>query len=236
MNSELLSRGQKYAHEIDVFLAKRESSVLSKLIAIGGAHEEESFEVQVKVSIDNVEEIINNILTSGLTIHRTRHYREYDTYLFFKDHDQGRLRYREDHFISDQGEVTNVRSRLTLIGVKSERHFPEKVLLSRSRYIAPATQSMRFYREYFNPITLLEIQKDRKRYLIDYQGTEFFINIDDFQEPDLGKFLEIKSRTWSLKDAEKKSQLSIDLLLHLGIKAIHPITEDYVEIIRKTEY
>ena len=233
---ELLSRGQKYAHEIDVFLAKRESSVLSKLIAIGGAHEEESFEVQVKVSIDNVEEIINNILTSGLTIHRTRHYREYDTYLFFKDHDQGRLRYREDHFISDQGEVTNVRSRLTLIGVKSERHFPEKVLLSRSRYIAPATQSMRFYREYFNPITLLEIQKDRKRYLIDYQGTEFFINIDDFQEPDLGKFLEIKSRTWSLKDAEKKSQLSIDLLLHLGIKAIHPITEDYVEIIRKTEY
>lgn len=234
--SELLIKGQEYANKIDLFLAKRESSVLSKLIAIGGAHEEESFEVQVKVSIENAEDLINRILLSGLTIQRKRHYKEYDTYFFFKDHEQGRLRYREDHFISDQNEVTNVRSRLTLIGVKSERHFPEKVLLSRSRYIAPATQSMRFYREYFNPIHLLEIEKDRKRFLIDYQGTEFFINIDDFKEPDLGKFLEIKSRTWSLKDAEKKSQLSVDLLLHLGIKGFQPITEDYIEIIRKTEY
>jgi 5-methylthioadenosine/S-adenosylhomocysteine deaminase len=37
--------------KIDAFLIKREQSVLSKLIAIGGAMEEESFEVQSKVHI-----------------------------------------------------------------------------------------------------------------------------------------------------------------------------------------
>ena len=234
--AELLLKGQDYAKNIDIFLAKRESSVVSKLIDLGGAHEEESFEVQVKVAITEPAEIINNILNSGLSIQRKRHYHEYDTYFFFKDHDQGRLRYREDHFVSENGEITNVRSRLTLIGVKSERHFPEKVLLSRSRYYAPATQSMRFYKEYFNPIHMLEIEKDRKRFLVNFQDTEFFINVDEFKEPELGKFLEIKSRTWGLKDAEKKSQLSIDLLSHLGLSGIDPITEDYIELVRKIEY
>ena len=78
------------------------------------------------------------------------------------------------------------------------------VLLSRSRYIANATQSLRFYREYFKPKFEHEIEKDRLRYLIKYQGTEFFINIDTIVKPGLGKFLEIKSRTWSRKDAEQK--------------------------------
>jgi len=144
------------------------------------------------------------IQKSELQIMRTRHYREYDTYFFFEDQDQGRLRYREDHLISERGEITNVRSRLTLIGVKSESHYQGKVILSRSRYIAPATQSLRFYKEYFNPIQMLEIEKDRKRFLVKYKETEFFINIDQFKQPLLGTFLEIKSRTWSQNDADQK--------------------------------
>jgi 5-methylthioadenosine/S-adenosylhomocysteine deaminase len=233
---DLLRQAQEYANRIDSFLSQRESSVVSKLIAIGGAHEEESFEVQVKVPIDDTNELKNIVLSSGLRILRARHYREYDTYFFFEDRDQGRLRYREDHLLSDRGEITNVRSRLTLIGVRSERHFQENVLLSRSRYFAPATQSQRFYKEYFNPVHMLEIEKDRKRFLIEYKETEFFINIDDFKEPLLGAFLEIKSRTWSKDDAERKSQLAIELLEYLGIKGIKPITEDYIELVKKIEY
>ncbi len=234
--SELLAQAKDYARSIDNFLIKRESSVILKLIAIGGAHEEESFEVQVKVSLPDsakMEEIIHN---SGLKIARKRHYHEYDTYFFFEDPDQGRLRYREDHFISERGEVTNVRSRLTLIGVKSERHFQDKVILSRSRYFAPATQSQRFYKEYFNSVHMLEIEKDRMRYLVEFKGTEFFINIDTFKQPLLGAFLELKSRTWSLKDAEKKSDLAIELIDFLGLKGSIPITDDYIELVRKKEY
>ncbi|MHB8133471.1 MAG: amidohydrolase family protein [Anaerolineaceae bacterium] len=232
---ELLIQAQDYALKIDQFLSQRESSVVSKLIAIGGAHEEESFEVQVKVPIQNAQELITKVINSGLEIKRTRHYREYDTYFFFEDQDQGRLRYREDHLISDRGEITNVRSRLTLIGVKSERHFQGKVLLSRSRYFAPATQSLRFYKEYFNPVRMLEIDKDRKRFLIDYKNTEFFINIDQFKEPLIGTFLEIKSRTWSKDDAEIKSRLAIELLDFLGIQGVKPITEDYIELVKRID-
>lgn len=234
--NELLHQAQEYARSIDNFLVKRESSVILKLIAIGGAHEEESFEVQVKVSIPDAVKMEQKILNSGLRIERIRHYREYDTYFFFEDPDQGRLRYREDHFISDRGEVTNVRSRLTLIGVKSERHFQDKVILSRSRYFAPATQSQRFYKEYFNSVHMLEIEKDRMRYLVEFKGTEFFINIDTFKQPLLGTFLELKSRTWSQKDAERKSDLAIELIDYLGLKGSTPITDDYIELVRKKEY
>jgi 5-methylthioadenosine/S-adenosylhomocysteine deaminase len=232
-DKDLLVQAQEYAKSIDRFIYQRESSVISKLVAIGGAHEEESFEVQVKVPLQNAEEMDLLIQKSELQITRTRHYREYDTYFFFEDQDQGRLRYREDHLISDRGEITNVRSRLTLIGVKSESHYQGKVILSRSRYIAPATQSLRFYKEYFNPVHMLEINKDRKRFLVKYKETEFFINIDQFKQPLLGTFLEIKSRTWSQNDADQKSRLAVELLEYLGILSANPITEDYIELVRK---
>ncbi len=232
-DKELLLRAQEYAISIDRFISQRESSVISKLVAIGGAHEEESFEVQVKVPLQSAEEMDLQIQKSELQIMRTRHYREYDTYFFFEDQDQGRLRYREDHLISERGEITNVRSRLTFIGVKSESHYQGKVILSRSRYIAPATQSLRFYKEYFNPIQMLEIEKDRKRFLVKYKETEFFINIDQFKQPLLGTFLEIKSRTWSQNDADQKSRLAVELLEYLGILSANPITEDYIELVRK---
>lgn len=41
---------------------------------------------------------------------------------------------------------------------------------------------------------MLEINKDRKRFLVKYKETEFFINIDQFKQPLLGTFLEIKKQ------------------------------------------
>src|SRR5574339_494984 len=120
--------------------------------------------------------------------------------------------------------VTNVRARLTLIGQKREAKF-EDVLLSRSRYIAPAAQSLRFYREYFKPKSETAIEKDRLRWLIKYKDTEFFVNLDEMKEPQLGYFLEIKSRTWSRTDAEEKAQLTHELLELLGASGGEPVTE-----------
>ncbi len=48
---ELLVQAAEVAKKIDAFLIEREQSVLSKLIALGGSLEQESFEVQVKVKI-----------------------------------------------------------------------------------------------------------------------------------------------------------------------------------------
>jgi 5-methylthioadenosine/S-adenosylhomocysteine deaminase len=50
---ELIAQASVVAHNIDEFLRGREQSVHSKLIAIGGAAEEESFEIQAKVPIDD---------------------------------------------------------------------------------------------------------------------------------------------------------------------------------------
>lgn len=227
----LMREGQEYAHRIDAFLIKREQSVLSKLIAIGGATEEESFEIQVKAPITNIEPVLTALSHAEIKILRRRHYREYDTYFSFSETDQGFLRYREDHILDDKGEVASVRSRLTHIGPTAEDRFPQQVLLSRSRYLAPATHSLRFYREYFKPSRQHEIEKDRLRFKVLFKGVEFFINIDNMRQPDLGYYLEIKSRTWSRKDAAEKSRLIVDLLHLLGINPESSINRDYFEMV-----
>jgi 5-methylthioadenosine/S-adenosylhomocysteine deaminase len=228
---ELLQNAQEYARRIDYFLIEREQSVLSKLIAIGGASEAESFEVQAKVRIQETDSIIEALSQPEIEILRFRHYHEYDTYFNFEDLDQGHLRYREDEFIDEDGQVETIRYRLTLLGPAREKRFPSDVLLSRSRFIAPATHSLRFYREYFNPVGEKTIQKDRLRWRVLFRGTEFFINLDTVNQPDLGRFLEVKSRTWSFRDAENKALLTSELLLYLGASPEETVTQDYVELL-----
>ena len=228
---ELLQEASEYARRIDIFLMHREKSLLSKLLALGEeTEEEESFEVQAKVPVTDLQTVLQAIQGSGLKILRQRHYREYDDYFSFDAPEESRLRFREDHFIGANGEITRVRARLTLIGPSREYSFPQKVLLSRSRFLALATQSLRFYREYFKPGHEKEIEKERLRYLVQYKDTEFYINVDTLNKPNLGHFLEIKSRTWSRKDAENKSRLVIELINQLGASPEETISQDYVEL------
>jgi 5-methylthioadenosine/S-adenosylhomocysteine deaminase len=230
--ADLLEQSKEYAKKIDKFLIKRESSVLSKLIAIGGTAEEESFEIQMKVRVKDPKVIQTALNNPQIEIIRDRHYREYDIYFFFADAEQGMLRYREDEFIGKNQKVEQVRSRLTLIGQTLEDKFPQEVLLSRSRYLATATQSPRFYREYFKPQHEKEIEKDRVRFLVKFKGFEFFINIDELTKPKLGYFLEVKSRTWSRQDAEIKSKLVLELMEFLGADFNESTSDDYIEMVK----
>jgi 5-methylthioadenosine/S-adenosylhomocysteine deaminase len=231
--ADLIVQADDYAHRIDSFLVEREKSVLSKLVAIGGTTESESFEVQIKVRIDDPVPVLDAIQGTGLEILYSRHYHEYDVYFQFTDPTQGVLRYREDEYIDDNDEITNVRYRLTMIGPTREHQFESDVLLSRSRYIAPAIHSQRFYREYFNPTSEVVIEKHRLRWRVLFQGTEFYINLDRVDDPPLGHFLEVKSRTWSRKDAEHKALLARDLMNYLSASAPETLTQDYVEIVTK---
>ncbi|MGD2027114.1 MAG: amidohydrolase, partial [Anaerolineales bacterium] len=181
----------EYAKKIDQFLIKREQSVLAKLIAIGGATEAESYEVQAKVLITDPAVITEALKKPEIDIVYTRHYHEYDTYFIFDDPEQGSVRHREDEFVNPKGEVEYVRARLTHVGPAREEEFPSKVLLSRSRFLAPANQSLRFLREYFTPDSELFIEKDRLRWLVRYKGEEFYVNIDEVSKPQLGYYLEV---------------------------------------------
>ena len=227
---DIFEKSKNYAEKIDQFLVKREKSVLSKLIAIGGTSQEESYEVQAKVTIEDATPVLQKIQSAGIRIIRTRHYHEFDTYFRFKD-EPDLLRYREDHFIEENGEISNVRTRLTLIQPAREGQYSEDIILSKSRYIAPANQSLRFYKEYFKPAQETEIEKDRLRYLIEFEDEEFFINIDRMDKPALGLFLEIKARTWSEKDAKEKAGKIVELLKFLGLGDHKVITQDYIQII-----
>jgi 5-methylthioadenosine/S-adenosylhomocysteine deaminase len=230
--TELLAGADEIAHQIDTFLIKREQSVLSKLIALGGSSEQESFELQVKVKLEDQSVVLSNIKKPEITITAYKNYRQYDNYFSFEDPAQGRLRFREDELIDSKGNVVSVRSRLTLLGPREDK-FEHDVLLSRSRFLAPATHTLRFYREYFKPVGEEIIQKDRLRWHIKYKNIEFFVNLDTMEKPDLGCFLEIKSRTWSRRDAERKAELALELIEILGATSGETMTQDYIEVINK---
>jgi 5-methylthioadenosine/S-adenosylhomocysteine deaminase len=227
---DLQSAARDVARRIDAFLLQREQSVLQKLIAIGGAAEQESFEVQVKARVRSADAVLNALAADELTVIRGVHYHQYDTYFFFDDPSQGRLRYREDEFLDEQNAVVNARARLTLTGPSREAAFGS-VLLFRSRFFAPATHSARFYREYFKPAREREVEKDRRRWLVAYRGVRFYVHVDRLLNPPTdGYFLEVKSRTWSRRDAQDKAAIITELLERLGARPDETIEEDYVEL------
>jgi len=218
------------ARRIDAFLVEREQSVLQKLVAIGGAAEGESFEVQMKARIDSEDTVRQALGGDRITVIRAVHYHQYDTYFFFDDPGQGRLRYREDEFLDDQRNVVNARARLTLTGPSREAAFGS-VLLFRSRFFAPAAHSPRFYREYFKPSQEREVEKDRRRWLVAFRGVQFYVHVDHMAHPHAGAwFLEVKSRTWSRRDAQDKAAIITELMELLGARPGEAIEEGYVEL------
>jgi 5-methylthioadenosine/S-adenosylhomocysteine deaminase len=229
---ELLTQARETARKIDAFLIAREESVLSKLIALGGSMEQESFEVQVKAKITEPRKIFEALKNPEIEVAAFKHYHQYDNYFFFDDPSQGRLRFREDNLVDDEGDVTLVRARLTLIGQTREDRIGPDVALSRSRFLAPAAHTLRFYREYFKPKEEIAIEKERDRWHIKYKDTELFVNLDQTKKPDMGTFIEIKSRTWSRKDAERKALLVNELLALMGLANADKAAQDYVEIVQ----
>jgi 5-methylthioadenosine/S-adenosylhomocysteine deaminase len=218
------------ARRIDAFLIRREESVLQKLVAIGGAAEAESFEIQVKARLAAPAPLLRALESDEIAIIRQVHYHQYDTYFFFADPAQGRLRYREDEFLDAQNAVMSARARLTLTGPTRVGTFGS-ALLFRSRFLAPASHSPRFYREYFKPLREREIEKDRQRWLIAYRGVQFYVHLDRLVTPATdGYFVEVKSRTWSRRDAEDKAAVITQLLERLGAAATDIIEADYVDL------
>jgi 5-methylthioadenosine/S-adenosylhomocysteine deaminase len=227
---EIRAEVRDVAKQIDTFLIAREESVLQKLVAIGGAAEEESFEVQVKSRVTTGDTVLAGLHSPDITVIRTAHYHQYDTYFLFDDPAQGRLRYREDEFLDASGAVTSARARLTHMGPSREAAFGS-VLLFRTRFFAPATHSPRFYREYFRPAREKHIEKDRLRWLVAFRGVQFYVHLDRLIAPATGDyFVEVKSRTWSRHDAQDKAAIIADLLERLGARPDQAVEEDYVQL------
>jgi 5-methylthioadenosine/S-adenosylhomocysteine deaminase len=232
----LMAEAAGVARKIDAFLIQREESVLSKLLAIGQVAQEKTFEVQVKVLLTDEAPVERLLDSPEILIVKPSFRRQYDTYFLFDDPYHSRIRYREDELLGEDGQVQDVFYRLTLIGETKEREYDRSVLLSRSRFDAPATHSRRFCREYFKPVAEVEVHKERRRYRIRYGGTDFAINLDRLVQPELsGLFLEVKSRTWSKQDAERKAELIGELLELLQVQEQDLVKREYVKMVVEAE-
>ncbi len=237
--AKVYAQAQAIADRIADFLLKREASLLDKLLAIGGLERDETFEIQVKARLADPRQVEEVLLTDPaieITKHTIR--QQYDTYFLFNGRSQGMIRYREDNVVRQaEGEgrpaLLNVEPiyTLTLLGPSHEREYGNSVILSRSRFTAPAVYSLRFYREYFQPREIREVVKWRNRYRIKYKGVDFAINIDKLSKPAQEEyFLEIKSRTWSQEDALHKATLAAELLERFGVRQDEIVRGEYVEL------
>jgi 5-methylthioadenosine/S-adenosylhomocysteine deaminase len=52
------------------------------------------------------------------------------------------------------------------------------------------------------------------------------------KKPEKGYFLEIKSRTWSRKDADRKAELAKELLHLLGAGNAETVLQDHIETLQ----
>jgi 5-methylthioadenosine/S-adenosylhomocysteine deaminase len=230
----LHAEARQFARRIDAFLVAREGSLLSKLLAIGsGVVPQETYEIQVKVRIKDVDIMRRQLQTMQLGITRSSTRNQYDTYLLFKDRQQGRLRYREDELLDDAEAVRGVHYTLTFMAPVHEKEYDQSVVLTRSRYTAPADRSLRFYREYFKPDEEKQVVKHRHRFHISFQDTDFAVNLDQVTTPPGGgHFLEIKARTWSARDADHKAHLIGDLLDLMEIRTEDRIKVEYLDLVQ----
>ena len=227
----VLKEANRFAVQVDDFLKAHEGDVLSKLLAVGGVERSESFEVQLKARLSGDINLDALLQHPDVEVLRKVHYRQYDTYFLFDNTETGRVRYREDDKIDEKGDVQEVRARLTYTTPTKEREFNSAVLLSHSRFIAPADRPLRFYQEYFQASQTRELKKERHRWRIHFQGVLYFINVDEVVEPTLpAKFIEIKSRTWSLSDAEHKASGIVRMMKILDIAPEQIVRHDYLEM------
>jgi 5-methylthioadenosine/S-adenosylhomocysteine deaminase len=202
-------------------------------VAIGGVQTTELFEVQVKAQISNekAEQISVLLNDPSITITKMSERTQYDTYFVWNDAEKGRLRLREDHRI-DPGARVEPKYTITLMAAPERGNYSSAVLLGRARYTARANQTLRFYREYFQPDQVIEIEKRRRRWRIIYNGEDFALNIDTLAgQMHPGPYIEIKSRTWSRKDAEQKAKLLNELLTLFGVEEGALVKEEYVDLI-----
>lgn len=237
--AEVQARAAAIAARINDFMAAREGSLLNKTVAIGGFEQKETYEIQVKAAVEDINALQVRLLATQLPIVKQSIRQQFDTYFLFEG--EGRsLRYREDNELAGPEEEgssgLSVRPSytLTLMEGMHEREYQDSVILSRSRYTAQATYSLRFYREYFQPRREIEVVKWRHRYRVMFEDTEFAVNIDQVTRPQgLGAFIEIKARTWSASDAEHKAGLISRLLRLLGLPAGRAVRGEYVDLARQ---
>lgn len=226
----ILARAQAISTRIDAFLASRERNLMAKIIALGGVQQAEIFEIQVKVRLGPAGEgKAQRILEDPqVSITKASARTQYDTYFLFQN--QERIRIREDHR-TDPGARPEPKYTLTLMAGAVRGEYPHAIVLSRARYTAPADHTVRFYREYFQPDRVVELEKRRRRWRIMYKQHDFAINLDTLLGgPDPGPFLEIKSRTWSSRDAAERAALIGELLAIAGVDERDLVKQEYVEL------
>ena len=223
------SEAQRIAAQVGAFLARREQSLLDKLVALGHLQWGETYEVQVKVWVPDAETLVTRFLACPeVMVIKPSERKQYDTYFFFDDPEDGVIRYREDYLLDRGLEVKPIYN-LTLRGPTKEREYEDSVLLSRSRFTATADRSLRFYREYFQPKEEKKVDKIRRRWRIKYRGVDFAANFDSLTQPPSDEvYLELKARTWSKHDAVQKAGMISELLDVLGVDKAGLVQDEYV--------
>ena len=175
------------------------------------------------------EELIGRLLRDpAVQVVKHNHYRQYDTYFLFDDDDQAACATaRRFHWRVRRDGSAHAAD----VTIPTRRASSTRQCCSHSRFIA-RRPPLRFYREYFKAHRECEVHQDRLRGHVLYKGVLFYVNLDHIMEPKTDRrYVEIKSRTWSARDAEYKAALTAEILDEvLGIQPDERVRMEYVDL------
>ena len=139
--------------------------------------------MQVKARLASADTVLRALESGDITVIRAVHYHQYDTYFFFDDPAQGRLRYREDEILDEQGKVTSARARLTLTGpvarggVRLGAAVPLALLRARRRTRRASTANISSRRASARSRRIAAAGWSRIR------GVQFYVHVDRLLNP-----------------------------------------------------
>jgi len=126
----VLEEARQLGQRINRFFVKRETNLLDKLVAIGGLKQQETFEIQVKGRVPSVETVQDGLKNPDIRIVRQTVRDQYDNYFLFDESSLGRIRYREDAVLTQDGTESPIYT-LTLTEPAKEAVYDDCVVLTR---------------------------------------------------------------------------------------------------------
>ena len=228
--AQVRAEAQRIATQVGAFLARREQSLLDKLVALGTLQWGETYEVQVKVWVPDEEALLARLLACPeVMVIKPSERKQYDTYFFFDDPEERHHPLSGGLFVGSghggQADLQSDAARLTPASASmpircfcrapASRRMPTAACVSTASTFSPRTRE-RWTRSGAGGAS------STRAWILP-------LNLDRLiQPPSEEVYLELKARTWSKHDALQKAEMISELLDVLAVDKAGLVQDEYV--------
>ena len=233
--AEVMAKCRSLAEEINEYRREPES-ISSKLMRLGGADVQPTYEMQIKFEFEHVPAVLEVLKRKAIAISDIQRVKQHDIYFKPKSGEEhGYLRLREEQVVPEpeKGEPIG-KPQYTLTSAAGTVIDEGDIAIMRRRKMdAKVEPTIAFFMNYFGVEVEKEIEKRRHNVECVYNGVKISINIDNFIKPAISmRYVEVKSRAWTEKEASRYRDVMKEFIRVLGFESAKQIEQPYYEMIK----